>query len=70
MPSDYLPAPDDQFHDFQRDFITYVAANNDDLGVTDDEVTALTAKQTAWAGAYAAHTAAQDHCRRRHAQQG
>ena len=59
MPEDYIPRPDDKFNDFQDDFIAYVAAHKTELGVTTDEVTALTAKQNTWTTAYATHTAAQ-----------
>ena len=56
---DYIPAPDDKFDSFQSDFVDYVVANKTALGVTADEATALTGKQTAWTGDYATHQAAQ-----------
>jgi hypothetical protein len=59
MPEDYVPRPDDKFDTFQAGFIGYVNGHKAELGVTNDEATALTAKQTAWAAAYATHTAAQ-----------
>ncbi len=59
MPADYVPAPDDKFDTFQDGFVGYVVTNKTDLGVTADEATALTAKQTTWVNTFAAHTAAQ-----------
>lgn len=59
MAGDYIPASDDKFNPFQDNFVDYVVANKTALGVTTDEADALTAKQTSWGGAYAAHTTAQ-----------
>ena len=52
MPND-IPASDDKLDTYQSDFVDYVAANKTARGVTTDEVTALLAKQAAWAGPYA-----------------
>ena len=46
MPADYIPSPDDKFNDFQADFIGYVVDHKTELGVTNDEATALTAVLT------------------------
>ncbi len=59
MANDYIARPDDKFHPYQGDLVAYIGTNKTVLGVTADEVTALLAKQTAWTGAYATHTAAQ-----------
>ena len=49
MPDDYIPRPDDKSHPYQRDLVAFIVANK----------AVLLAKQTAWTGANAAHTAAQ-----------
>ena len=59
MATDYLPAPDPAFDNWQVILIAYLIANKVALGVSDATVAALTAAQTAWTAAYGAHQTAQ-----------
>ena len=54
-----IPANDAQFDIFQKLFLAGTTKTPAQYGITTDDVTALTAGQTAWQTAYAAHIAAQ-----------
>jgi hypothetical protein len=57
--ADYIPAPDDQFDDFQDELIDYIGEHRAELGVSEAEYTALTGLQTTWHTTYGTHKTAQ-----------
>lgn len=54
-----IPVNDAQFDIFQKLFVTGTTKTPAQYGITANDVSALTAGQTAWQSAYAAHVAAQ-----------
>lgn len=56
--SDYIPRPDGDFDMWQKNFVTYAAANAAALGLLPADITLLTTKQTAWTTSLASHVTA------------
>lgn len=57
--SDYVPAPDPAFNNWQTTLLAFITDNRAALGVSTGDLTALTAGQTAWTAAYGTHQATQ-----------
>jgi hypothetical protein len=55
--ADYIPSGDADFDVWQHNFINNLSASKTALGLTDADLTALTATQGNWTSAYTAHTA-------------
>ena len=51
--SDYIPANDAEFNIFQQTYLAIVLANLAPWGITQNDATALQAKQTVWTAAFA-----------------
>ncbi|MBI3945553.1 MAG: hypothetical protein HY321_06525 [Armatimonadetes bacterium] len=60
MPSDYIPDSDAEFDAWQAQFVTYASSHATPLGLTADQITALTSAQTTWNGLYAEHVQARN----------
>lgn len=57
--ADYIPSSDPEFTIWQENFLSYVIANLDALGLKDADVVSLKDSQGAWTTAYSNHTKAQ-----------
>jgi hypothetical protein len=55
---DYIPSGDADFNTWQSNFINNLNTNKADFGLTNADITPLTATQSEWSSAYDAHTAA------------
>jgi hypothetical protein len=55
---DYIPSPDADFANWQDNFVSYANAHLAGLGIIAGDMTPVTAAQTVWKAAYAAHLAA------------
>lgn len=57
--ADYIPSSDSEFTTWQENFLSYVNANLEALGLKDGDVASLKDSQRAWTTAYSNHTHAQ-----------
>ena len=57
--ADYIPSSDSEFTTWQENFLSYVNANLNTLGLKDTDVAPLNESQSAWTTAYSNHTHAQ-----------
>ena len=58
MSTDYIPAPDTDFNNWQSNFVTYANANLAALGLVAGDMTPVTTAQSAWSSNYAEHLTA------------
>jgi hypothetical protein len=59
MSDDYIPPPDDKFHEWICPTTDYITANATPMGLTDDDTKALTDAVANWKTAYPSHQTAQ-----------
>lgn len=57
--ADYIPSSDSEFTIWQENFLSYVNANLDALGLKESDVASLNDSQGAWTNDYSNHTKAQ-----------
>lgn len=56
---DYIPGSDAEFHTWQQNFITNLAANKTEFGITDTDLAPLNDAQGEWSAAYTGNISAQ-----------